>query len=195
MAKLSSPTGSRDFWEGHSEGVDVAVGSAEPHKLLGVREAFEVFVRQTLGRDLPIHVQPFADVEQSECLPMADEEAIFAARQECLELEERLGGRFVFYVGNEGGLHSLDVAGHQRHFVRSWSVVRQAGREAWGASGSVQLPVAVGEGLDSSRGSLVLPGRRRSEGLVSALTHGLSDRRAAVQQATVHALGTLFYPG
>jgi hypothetical protein len=39
----------------------------------------------------------------------------------------------------------------------------------------------------------VVPGTRRSGGLISALTAGAEDRRGAISEAAFHALSTLFY--
>ena len=183
----------KSFWDGFQSGIDIAVGSSEPHKLLGTRDAFEEFIEKVVGRSLSVTVVPHGEVEQSHYLPMSDEEAIWAARHECLELEDRLGSECQFYVGNEGGLHGLDVEGQTRYFVRSWSVVRCVSGEGWGGSSSVQLPLDSVKDLDGEHRSLVIPGRRRSEGIVSALTNGLSDRRSGVRVATLNALSTLFY--
>ncbi|MBZ0111780.1 MAG: DUF84 family protein [Thermoanaerobaculia bacterium] len=181
------------IWDRCRDGITIAVGSSESHKLLGTRDAFETYLERILKRDIPIEVLPHGEVEQSDRLPMSDEEAIWAARHECLELEDRLGPTCHFFVGNEGGLHGLDVEGQTRYFVRSWTVMRCEGGEGWGGSSSVQLPVNAVRDLDGSQRSLVLPGRRRSEGIVSALTGGLSDRRSAVRSATLNALATIFF--
>jgi non-canonical (house-cleaning) NTP pyrophosphatase len=181
------------FWDRCRDGISIAVGSSETHKLLGTRDAFETYLERILKQDTPLQVLPHGDVEQSDRLPMTDEEAIWAARHECLELEDRLGSTCHFYVGNEGGLHGLDVEGQTRYFVRSWTVMRCEVGEGWGGSSSVQLPVASVRDLDGSQRSLVFPGRRRSEGVVSALTGGLSDRRSAVRSATLNALATIFF--
>ena len=183
----------KSFWDRFQSGVSIAVGSSESHKLLGTRDAFQTYLQHVAKKDLSVEVSPHGEVEQSDCLPMSDEEAIWAARHECLELEDRHQQTYDFYVGNEGGLHGLDVEGQMRYFVRSWSVVRCGEGEGWGGSSSVQLPLDSVKDLDGARRSLVLPGRRRSEGIVSALTSGLSDRRSGVRIATLNALSTLFY--
>jgi hypothetical protein len=65
--------------------------------------------------------------------------------------------------------------------------------EAWGASGSVQLPDRLVAGLDGAQIPFAVPGTRRAGGMISSLTGGLENRRRATAQSTFHALSTLFY--
>jgi non-canonical (house-cleaning) NTP pyrophosphatase len=141
---------------------------------------------------VPVVIVPHGEVEVPSCLPVSDEEAIEAARQEAQALERQLGDAYHFYVASEGGLHSLEVGGKTHYFARTWTVIRAPVGEAWGGSGSIQLPDqlvdGVGEGAPFS-----FPGRRRSGGMIASLTGGMETRRSAVGAATLHALSTLFY--
>ena len=116
----------REFWDRfQSGGIEVAVGSGEPHKLLGCREAFLRVFERGLARPISLAVVPHEEVEQRSALPMSDEEAVEAARAATMRLEEKLGNEYHFYVGNEGCLHVVDLEDEPiRYFVRSWTVIR-----------------------------------------------------------------------
>ena len=86
-----------------------------------------------------------------------------------MDLEKALADTYHFYVATEGGLHSLDVDGKHCYFVRNWTVVRGLLGEAWGSSGSIQVPARIIEGLDSEQIPLAVPGTRRSGGMISSL--------------------------
>jgi len=185
----------REFWDRFQRGgIEVAVGSGEPHKLLGCREAFLRVFEKGLTRPISLAVVPHEEVEQRSALPMCDEEAVTAARAAVLRLEESLGNEYHFYVGNEGGLHAVELDGEPtRYFVRSWTVIRSPVGEAWGASGSLQIPGHLIEDVSGERRSLSMAGRRRSGGMIATLTGGLENRRSAVSLATVHALSSLLH--
>jgi hypothetical protein len=66
--------------------------------------------------------------------------------------------------------------------------------EAWGSSGSIQLPERIVAGLDSDQIPFAaVPGTRKSGGMISSLTGGLETRRKAIALSTLHAVSTLFY--
>ena len=91
------------------------------------------------------------------------------------------------------GRRTADDSDEPRYFVRTWTVVRGLEDEAWGSSGSVQLPRHLIRGLDSEDLPFAIPGRRRSGGMVSSLTGGLETRRSATAQATLHAVASIMY--
>jgi non-canonical (house-cleaning) NTP pyrophosphatase len=183
----------RDFWGRFQTGVEVAVDTAGSDRLLGVRDGFLRYFHDGLERPVPVAVVPHPEEEGFLGLAVSDEESIGRARRRAARIHERLGTTYHFYVSSEGGLHSLDVDGETRYFVRNWTVVRGAAGEAWGGSGSVQLPERLVAGLASQEIGLAVPGTRRSGGMISSLTGGLETRRSAVRLATFHALSTLFY--
>lgn len=183
----------RDFWGRFQTGVEVAVDTAGSDRLLGVRDGFLRYFHDGLERPVPVAVVPHPEEEGFFGLAVSDEEAIGRARRRAAKIQERLGATYHFYVSSEGGLHSLDVDGESRYFVRNWTVVRGTAGEAWGGSGSVQLPERLVAGLTSQEIGLAVPGTRRSGGMISSLTGGLETRRSAVALATFHALSTLFY--
>lgn len=125
---------------------------------------------------------------------MTDEATLALARAQAVELRQRLGETYHFYVAVEGGLHPLEVDGRPRYFIRSWSVVASALGEAWGSSGAVELPDRfLSNEVTGEVGRVVVPGTRRQGGIISSVTAGLETRRTAVAQSTFHALSTLCY--
>src|SRR4030095_14511730 len=141
-----------------------AVGSSSSHKLLGVRDGFLRYFHEGLHRPIPVVIVPHAEVEGQPCLPITDEEAISAARREAGQMEQELGSAYHFYVASEGGLHSVEIDGKTHYFVRNWAVIRAPIGEAWGGSGSIQLPDGIIDGTPTDAAPVTFPGRRRSGG-------------------------------
>ncbi len=183
----------RAFWRRFQNGIEVAVASTVPDKLLGVRDGFFRYFREGLGRTLPVAVVPQQVDEDRLGLTLTDEETIELARSRAAQLRESLGNTYHFYVGAEGGLHSIEMEGKTRYFVRSWTVLVGLAGEAWGSSGSVEIPNRLIEGLDDQQIPFAIPGKRRKGGMTSSLTGGPETRRSAVALSTFHALSTVFY--
>lgn len=183
----------REFWRRLETGVEVAVASATPDKHLGVRDGFLRYFRARFDRPVTIAVVPQDEESTPVGLPGSDEEVIAIARRRSAEMAERLGDAYDFYVSSEGGLDCLTVGDTTRYVVRNWTVIRSRLGDVWGASGSLQLPERLVEGLGDHDGALAIPGTRRSGGLISSLTGGLETRRRAVELATLNALSSQFY--
>lgn len=183
----------KNFWQRLQSGVEVTVAAPTSDKLLGVRDGFLRFFHDGLDRTVSVAVVPQAVAEAPFGLPISDEEVLRLARQRVLALEQALGDSYHFYVATEGGLHSLEVDGRHCYFVRNWTVVRGPLGEAWGSSGSIQLPDRIVAGLDSEQIPFAVPGTRKSGGMISSLTGRLETRRQAVAVSTLHAISTLFY--
>ena len=183
----------RAFWRRFQDGIEIAVASSAADKLLGVRDGFVRYFHQGLGRQLPIAVVPQQIGEPMLGLPLSDEETIELARDRAAELRETFGAAYHFYVAAEGGLHSIEIQGKVHYFVRAWSVVLGLTGEAWGGSGSVEIPQRLIEGLDDQQVPFAIPGTRRKGGMTSSLTGGLETRRAAVGTATFNAVSSVLY--
>lgn len=194
----------KDFWRRFQSGLDIAVASDLPDKLLGVRDAFQRYLQDGLGQTKPISVKPRPAVDEADVpLPLDDAETLELARRHARGIDE--GEDYAFRVGVELGLETvesrgdappggkLETGGESRSFVRCWSVVLGLGQEAWGSSGSIQLPERLIRGLDHQDLPFAIPGTRRRGGMVSSLTSGLETRRTVAALATFHALSTLMY--
>lgn len=181
------------FWSRFPTGVEVAVAGAQPDKLLGVRDGFRRYLYEGLHRPLPVAVVSQAEDDEPSGLELSDEAIVEQARGKAVRLEQRLGDTYHFYAAAEGGLHVVEAAEAPHYFVRCWVAIVGVLGEAWGASGSLEIPRRLLEGLDEGQLSFAVPGTRRSGGMISSLSGGLESRRTAVTEATMHALSTLFY--
>src|SRR6476660_7470404 len=130
----------KNFWQRLQTGVEIAVAGPSADKLLGVRDGFLRYFHDGLDRTVSVAVVPQQVPEEPFSLPVSDEEVIGLARKRAIDLEKALADTYHCYVATEGGLHSLDVDGKQCYFVRNWTVVRGLLGEAWGSSGSIQVP-------------------------------------------------------
>jgi non-canonical (house-cleaning) NTP pyrophosphatase len=183
----------RNFWQKLQSGVEIAVAGNNSETLLGIRDAFLRYFHDGLDKIVSVAVVPQAVEPPPIGLPVSDEETLGLARGYVKAMEERLGDTYQFYMAAEGGIHSVDMEGRTLYFVRNWAVVRSPLGEAWGSSGSVQLPERLIAGLDSAQIPFAIPGTRRSGGMIRSLTGGLESRRKAVSTSTLHAISTLFY--
>ena len=190
---MCAASSTASFWSRIQGGLEVAAVAAGAEELLGVRQGFVRYFHHGLRRALPIAVVPHGGEEGRGGLSASDSQTLERLRDRAAALEGELGDAYSFYVATAGGLHSVRAGDRDGCFVRCWTVVRSPLGEAWGASGSVQIPEAMISGAADRAGKLGGVGTRRRGGLVSSLTARLEDRRSAFSLATFHALSTLFY--
>jgi non-canonical (house-cleaning) NTP pyrophosphatase len=184
----------KSFWQRLQSGVEVAVAGTSSDSLLGVRDAFIRFFHDGLDRTVSVAVVPQTVGDPPPMgLPFSDEETLHLAQQRVREMEKRLADTYHFYIATEGGLSSIELDGTIRYFVRNWTVVRGVLGEAWGSSGSVQIPERIVTGLDQAQIEFAVPGTRKSGGMLRSLTGGLETRRKAIAQSTLLAISSLFY--
>jgi len=183
----------RDFLGEFQRGIEVCVADSGADTLFGVRDAFRRFFRSDSGEVAPVAVVPQEVATSFTGLPLSDNEAISRARRSVEVLEGRLAGVYHFYLASEACFHSLELGSEVRFFVRNWAVLRGVAGESLGASGSLQLPTSLVNGLGVEQLPHSIPGTRRSGGILASLTGGLESRRTAVAQATLHALSTQFF--
>lgn len=182
-----------EFWTRVQSGIEVAVGAADPEKLLGVRDGFLQYFHDGLERPVPVSVVSVPDGDDERYVPLSDAEILGRARQRVHDLRASLGSAYLFYACSEAGLHTIEVGDRTLHFVRNWTVVCGPFGEAHGGSGSLQLPVSLIEGLDADQVPFAIPGTRRRGGMASSLTSGLVTRRSTIAVSTLNAVSTLLY--
>ena len=109
--------------------------------LLGVRDAILRYFHDGLDRTVSVAVVPQTVSDAPIGLPFSDEETLRLARQRrARSWRRKLGDAYHFYIASESGIHAVDVDGGPRYFIRYWTVMRGTLGEAWGSSGSVQIP-------------------------------------------------------
>ncbi len=182
----------------HGGGIEVTLASDAADRQAGVRDGFRRYFNQVVGQPMPIAIVPRHCEEVAGGLPAGDRATLDLAHRKAAALLAELGDSYHFYVATEGGLEMLTVAGKDLHFIRNWTVILGPFGEAWGCSGSLQLPPRLiasldGATLDKAAVAMEIPGTRRSGGIISSLTHGAENRRSAVAQSTFNALCSLFY--
>jgi len=183
----------RSFWNRIQSGIEVAVASQASPELLGTRDGFLRYLRQPRDRSRPVVVVPHPTGGVSAGLSTTDERTLEFAVSRAQSLRAELGDTYHFYVAIEGGIHSMEIAEETRYFIRSWAVVTGALGEAWGSSGSVEIPGNLVAGLDDLQVPHAVPGTRRRGGMIASLTRGQETRRGAVGTSVFHAISTLFY--
>lgn len=184
----------RDFLAHPARGLEVCVAGTLPDLLFGVRDAFrEYFHRGPASPSVPIAVVPQEVPSKAIGLPASDEEALARARQEALALEALLPGVYHFYLAHQPCVSSMVIENRLRYFLRSWTYLVGLGGESCGASGSIELPDAMVDAIETGEAVRAIPGTRRSGGTLAALTGGRETRRTAVAGATLLALSSFFY--
>lgn len=183
-----------EFWQRFSTGVDVAVASRLPDKLLGVREGFLRYFRGRRAGGVDVSVLPRGN-DGGVPRRLDDDAILELARTQARAVAASADAAATFAVGCEAGLVVVRSGGERRFLLRTWAVVLGLGEESWGASGSVQLPSRLVAGLTDEDVPLAIPtgATRRHGGMVAALTAGLENRRSATALASFNALATLFY--
>lgn len=169
------------------------MAEGSPDELLGVREAFRRYFHDGLDRPVPVAVVAQEHAATRGGIASSDAEAIAAARRAARQLAERLSSVYQFYVATEACIERLPIDGDVRFVVRSWTAVLGPPGEAFGASGSFELPSSLSSGLSGSEIAASVPATRRGGGMIHRLTGGLETRRSAVALATLAALSTLFH--
>ena len=169
------------------------MAGSTPDELLGVRDGFLRYLHDGLDRPVAVVVVPHPDGDVRAGLPVGDEVVVSTTLERARKLQQGLANHYHFFVASAAGFHTLEVEGRIAYFVRSWSVVVGAPGEAWGSSGSLQIPDALVAGLSDGDLPVAVPATRRRGGIISALTGGLETRRQAVAASAFHALSTLMY--
>jgi len=183
----------RRFWHTLQTGIEVAVASSNPQKLLGVRDGFMRFTQQRLPNASAVVVIPQEVALAGPSLPLSDEETTSLVLNQAKNLREKMAGSYLFYVAAEGGLDTVETSERHLFLTRYWAAISCDLGHAVGSSSGLQLPDRIMEGLDQSAGPLSMPGGRRKGGMLGSLTAGATTQRAAVADATFNSLSTLFY--
>lgn len=171
----------------------MAVAGTNPEKLLGVRQGALTYFQDHLGRNVSAAVVPQPVDDDATGLPISDSEAFELAGRRVRSLADRVGGEYHFCVATEGTLNPVEVGEQVHWFVHNWTVVVSPVGEAWGGSGSVELPPQLVSGLGGDQVPFAVPGTRRGGGMMSSITGGVENRRRATATATTNALASLFY--
>jgi inosine/xanthosine triphosphatase len=180
----------------------VALGSARAAKIMALRAACarvaEVDARwrqaELVARSVETGVPR---------MPLNDTQLMRGARNRAeavRELLEAEGNRANFYVGLEGGFHSITFDGERRTFLHGWAYVTNGARGYFGHAPAVTVPLSIvarvertgrelGEVIDEVAASKDV---RSREGAWGVLSRGLLTRAMSFETALVAAFAPFY---
>jgi len=187
----------------------IAVGSTRKPKLAAAREALDAMT-DLLAAGTSIEIVG-VDVESGvNHTPMGCEESMRGARQRAESLQriaKQQSRPWSYFVGLEGGLHSVVDNRERRVFLESWAYVSDGARGHFGRSGAVELPESLAEdvfvkgielsiAIDRFAGEA---GIRDARGAWGVLSGNKITRQEAFRIALIAAFAPFFshvvYPG
>ncbi|HEV2299444.1 MAG TPA: inosine/xanthosine triphosphatase [Candidatus Acidoferrales bacterium] len=181
----------------------VAVGSTRRPKLNAVWEAVSVF-GPTLDPNAQFEVIGAEAESGVRHTPLSSADIMAGARNraEAIAKQARESNQpWQYFVGLEGGLDVVTVAGERRVFLENWAYAAdQGGRGSYGQSGSLLLPeelarqvvdegVELGVAIDAFAGG---HGIRDAQGAWGVLTRNMITRQDAFRTAVINAFAPFF---
>lgn len=181
----------------------VAVGSTRRPKLNAVWEAVSVF-GSTLDPNAQFEVIGAEAESGVRHTPLSRADIMAGARNraEAIAKQAREGNLpWLYFVGLEGGLDVVTVAGERRVFLENWAYAAdESGRSYYGQSGSLLLPeelarqvvdegVELGLAIDAFAGG---HGIRDAQGAWGVLTRNMITRQDAFRTAVINAFAPFF---
>jgi non-canonical (house-cleaning) NTP pyrophosphatase len=162
----------------------VALGSARPAKIMALRAACaRVAEVDARWRQAELVARP---VETGVArMPLNDTQLMRGARNRAeavRELLEAEGAPADFYVGLEGGFHSITFDGERRTFLHGWAYVTDGARGYFGHAPAVTV-------IDGVAGQTDV---RSRQGAWGVLSRGLLTRAMSFETALVAALAPFY---
>lgn len=180
----------------------IALGSARAAKILAVRAACARIAQvDAAWHKAEIVARP---VETSApVMPLNDIQLMRGAQERTSALRSVLeseGAHADFYVGLEGGFHSITLDGVRHTFLRGWAYATDGRRGHFGAAPSVTVPRQIVERVERSRRELgevmeEIAGERDVRGRQGAwgvLSRELLTRSMSFESALVAAFAPFY---
>lgn len=183
--------------------VRIALGSARASKIMAVRAA-AARVATADGRWARAEIVSRAVGTSVPAMPLTDSHLMRGARERADGVRELLAseGRGAdYYVGLEGGFHSITIDGARHTFLRGWAYAADAeGRGYYGAAPSVTVPAEIVARVERTRRELSevmdeVAGEydvRSRHGAWGVLTSGLVTRAMSFETALVAAFAPFY---
>lgn len=180
----------------------VALGSARAAKIMALRAAcLRVGEADAAWRRAEI-VSRAVETDAPR-MPLTEMQLMRGARDRAEAVRTALyreGRAADFYVGLEGGFHSVTFEGRRQTFLQGWAYVTDGERGAFGAAPSVLVPADIvrrvegtgrelGEVIDEAAGERDV---RSRQGAWGVLTRGLLTRSMSFETALVAALAPFY---
>jgi len=180
----------------------IALGSARAAKIMAVHAACaRIATVDLLWGRVELVARP---VETSApAMPLTDLQLMLGARERAAAVRALLakeGSGADFYVGLEGGFHSITFGGERHTFLRGWAYVSDGARGFYGMAPSVAAPAEIvrrversgrelGEVMDEVAGEHDV---RSRQGAWGVLSRGLLTRAESFETALVAAFAPFY---
>lgn len=182
--------------------MQIALGSARPAKIMALRAACARVAAVDMRWRQAELVARAVETGVSR-MPLNDTQLMRGAcnRAEAVRtLLEREGGPANFYVGLEGGFHSITFDGSRQTFLHGWAYVTDGTRGYFGHAPAVTVPASIvarveqtgrelGEVIDEVAASTDV---RSREGAWGVLSRGLLTRAMSFETALVAAFAPFY---
>ena len=183
--------------------VVIALGSARASKIMAVRAA-AARVAGVDARWARAEIVTRAVETSAPAMPLTDSHLMRGARERADGVRELLAGdglRADYYVGLEGGFHSITIDGARHTFLRGWAYAADSeGRGYYGAAPSVTVPASIvarvertgrelSEVMDEVAGEYDV---RSRQGAWGVLSRGLLTRAMSFETALLAALAPFY---
>jgi len=180
----------------------IALGSTRAAKIMSVRAACAriACVEATWGK---AEIVARAVETSVPAMPLTDSHLMRGASERADAVRELLkaeGERADYYVGLEGGFHSITIGGQRHTFLRGWAYASDGARGYYGAAPSVSVPLEIVGRVERSRRELgdvidEVAGERdvRSrQGAWGVLTRDLLTRSTSFETALLAAFAPFY---
>ena len=173
----------------------IALGSDRAAKIMAVRACI-ARIGGIDGAWREASVTARAVETNAPAMPLTDWQLMHGARQRAEAVREQLKREGIgaqFYVGLEGGFHSLSVDDEWHTFLRGWAYVSDGTRGSFGSGPSVSVPHLIadmvidgkrelGEVIDEVAGEMDVRSRQGAWGVLSRdlLTRSMSFEAALI---------------
>ena len=175
--------------------MNIALGTIRASKIAPVRAAV-MHIAEIDSDWRNTEIMPLAVETDTPAMPLSDEELMLGAKsrvEAVRNLLHRENRAARFYVGLEGGLHTIELQNQKYTFLRGWAYVTNGSQESFGASPSILVPDLImkqvveekrelGEVIDEVAGEIDIRSRQGSWGVFSRdlLTRSMSFESALI---------------
>lgn len=180
----------------------IAIGTIRKAKLDAVNAAIaRIAAVAPVWRDA--EVISLAVATAAPAMPLSDEAMIAGARARATAVRALLTeqtSQADYYVGLEGGFHTLSINGGAHTFLRGWVCATDGTRESFGSTGSISVPaplarnvIAAGRELGDVIDEVARERDVRSrQGAWGVLSRDLITRAASFETAVIAAFAPFF---
>jgi len=180
----------------------IALGSARPAKIMALRSACaRVAECDPRWRQAELVARPVETGVSR--MPLSDMQLMRGARNRAAAVRDLLateGRRADFYVGLEGGFHSITFEGERQTLLHGWAYASNGARGYFGHAPAVTVPPAIvarvegtgrelGEVIDEVAGATDV---RSREGAWGVLSRGLLTRAMSFETALIAAFAPFY---